>query len=40
MTGLWQGCDVAFGVLISKSLIEINRFLALDSWRRSATLYN
>lgn len=31
MTGLWQECHVASGVLISKSLIEINRFLALDS---------
>ena len=31
MTDLRQGCHVASGVLISKSLIEINRFLALDS---------
>ena len=31
MTDLWQGCHVASGVLISKSLIEIHRFLALDS---------
>jgi len=31
MTDLWQGCHVAFWVLISKSLIEINRFIALDS---------
>lgn len=31
MTDLWQGCHVASAVLISKSLIEVNRFLALDS---------
>jgi hypothetical protein len=30
MTDPWQGCHVAFWVLIGKSLIEINRFIALD----------
>jgi hypothetical protein len=31
VTDLWQSCHVASGVVISKTLIEINRFLALDS---------